>query len=256
MKLRILGPYGGDMPRRFMTAFVLDEKLLVDAGTIGQVLDLKDQCAIRDVLVSHAHLDHCGALPFFAVNIFGADAPPVRIHAQQATLDAIQAHLLNNQVWPDFTKIKKMNGSAVFELSSLVPKSVSTVGEYQVTPIPVNHPVPCTGFVITKGSASLVYTADTGSTEEIWQAANQAPNLKALITEISYPNQLQKLAEVTGHFTANDYKREVSKVRKAKDIQLFVYHMKPEFDVEIRKEVKAMAMPNVKILKTGQVLEF
>lgn len=252
MKLRIVGPYGGDMPGCFMTAFLVDEALLVDAGTIGQVLDIKEQMGIRDVLVSHSHLDHCGALPYFAVNIFSNDAPPVRIHALQPTVDAIQSHILNNQTWPDFTKIKKMNGSAVFEMAVLQEDQAVTIGGYQVKPVKVNHPVPCSGFVISDKGASLVYTADTAITDAIWEAANQAPNLKGLITEVSFPNSMQKLSEISGHLTPSDLKKELAKVKLAKDIKVFIYHMKPEFDAAIRKEVAELGMPNIEVLKTGQ----
>jgi cAMP phosphodiesterase len=240
------------MPGCFMTAFLVDEKLLVDAGTIGQVLDLKEQMGIRDVLVSHSHLDHCGALANFAVNIFSNDAPPVRVHAIQPTLDAVQSHILNNQIWPDFTKIKKMNGSTVLELAVMQEGKASTVSGYQVTPVKVNHPVPCTGFVISDAQGSLVYTADTAVTDAIWEAANAAPKLKGLITEVSFPNSMQKLAEVSGHLTPSDLKKELAKVKLAKDIKLFIYHMKPEFDDQIRKEVAELGMPNIQVLKTGQ----
>ncbi len=255
MKIRVLGPYGGDMPGCFMTAFLLNDRLLMDAGTIGQVLDLKDQLGIRDVLISHSHLDHCNALPFFAVNIFSNDAPPVNIWALQPTLDSIQNHILNNQVWPDFTKIKKLNGTPVFELRRMLEKEETRINGFQVIPVRVNHPVVTSGFVVTEGGKSLVYTADTGITEEIWEAANDAPNLRGIITEVSYPNKMQKLAETSGHLTPAELKKELAKIRRKLDIPIFIYHMKPEYDAEIRKEIKDLRVPNIELLKTGKTYE-
>jgi ribonuclease BN (tRNA processing enzyme) len=255
MKLRVLGPYGGDMPGCFMSAFLINECLLVDAGTIGQVLDLKDQLKIRDVLISHSHLDHCNALPFFAVNVFSNDAPPIYVYALQPTLDAIQNHILNNQVWPDFTKIKKPNGTPVFELRKLLEKDEVKVGNFQVLPVRVNHPVVTSGFVIMDGGKSLVYTADTGITDDIWEAANDAPNLRGLITEVSYPNKMQKLADTSGHLTPGDLKRELGKIRRRLDIPVYIYHMKPEYDAEIRKEIKELRIPNIELLKTGKTYD-
>jgi ribonuclease BN (tRNA processing enzyme) len=255
VKLRILGPYGGDMPGCFMTSFLLNETLLLDAGTIGQVLDLKEQGRIRDVLISHSHLDHCNALPFFAVNIFSTDTPSVGIHALRPTLDAISHHILNNQVWPDFTKIKKLNGHPVFEYRELKEREEGHVGAFTVRPVRVNHPVPTSGFVITEAGRSLVYTADTGVTEEIWEAAADAPNLRAIITEVSFPNKMQKLAETSGHLTPQDLKKELAKLRRKLDIPILVYHMKPEYDAEIRKELKDLRVAGLEPLRTGKTYD-
>jgi len=256
MHFRVLGSYGGDMPGCLMTAFLLDEHLLLDAGTIGQALDLKEQGRIRDVLISHSHLDHCNALPFFAVNIFGTDSPPVAVHALPATLDAISSHILNNLVWPDFTKIKKLNGQAVFVLHPMTERQLEKVGEFQVTPVRVNHPVPTSGFVITDSNGrSLVYTGDTGVTDEIWDAASEAPNLRAIVTEVSFPNRMQKLAETSGHLTPGELKRELGKVGRKLDIPVLVYHLKPEYDAEIRQELKELHMGNLEALKPGKTYD-
>jgi ribonuclease BN (tRNA processing enzyme) len=255
MKLRVLGAHGGDMPGCHMSAFLLDEQMLLDAGTIGQVLDLKEQGRIRDVMLTHSHLDHCNALPFFAVNIFSADAPAVVIHGLKPTLDAVSAHILNNQVWPDFTKIKKLNGEPVFSLNVLAENEQHRVGSFDVRPVRVNHPVPTCGYVITRDSRSFVYTGDTGITDAIWDAAIEAPNLRTILTEVSFPNKMQKLAEMSGHLTPNDLKKELEKLRRKLEIPVLIYHMKPEYDAEIRKELKELKLPGLEVLKAGKTYD-
>jgi ribonuclease BN (tRNA processing enzyme) len=243
------------MPGCNMSAFLVDEQLLMDAGTIGQVLDLKEQGRIRDVLITHSHLDHCNALPFFAVNIFSSDAPPVALHGIKPTLDAIAAHILNNQVWPDFTKIKKLNGEPVFAMNALKEMELHRVGAFEVRPVRVNHPVPTCGYVLTRDSRSLVYTGDTGPTDAIWDAAIEAPNLRAIITEVSFPNKMQKLAEMSGHLTPQDLKKELEKLRRKLEIPVLIYHMKPEYEAEIRKELKELKMSGLDIIKAGKTYD-
>ena len=78
MKLRVLGPYGGELPGCFLSGFLLDESVLIDAGTISLVLDQKEQLKIEHVLISHPHLDHIAALPHMAVNVFANDVVTVQ----------------------------------------------------------------------------------------------------------------------------------------------------------------------------------
>jgi ribonuclease BN (tRNA processing enzyme) len=202
-------------------------------------------------------LDHCCALPFFAVNIFGTDGPAVGIHSLPETLEALSQHLLNNQVWPDFTTIKKLNGEPVLALMPLAEREPVRVGGFQVTPIKVNHPVPTCGYVLNEETSgkSLVFTGDTGVTDEIWDALSEASNLRALVVEVSFPNRMQKLAETSGHLTPQDLKQELAKVRRKLDIPILVFHMKPEFDAEIRQELKELHLGGLEVLKPGKTYD-
>ena len=256
MKLRVIGPYGGDLPGCFMNAFLLNETHLFDAGTIGQVLGLKEQAKIRHVVLSHAHLDHIAALPFMAVNIFANDAPPVRIYGLQDSLDALMQHVMNNKIWPDFTKINKPNGTPVFETVPMEEGKECEVGDMKVTPVLVNHPVPTAAMVIQHEGKSLVYSADTGVTEGLWEAISDAPNLRGIIVETSFPNKMEKLAEVSGHLTPLGLKKELKKVRRALNLPILIFAMKPEYEKTLKSELKALKIPKLEMLKTGKVYSF
>src|SRR5262245_34598722 len=137
MKLRILGPYGGELPGCFLSGFLLDETVLIDAGTVSLVLNGAEQAKIEHVLISHPHLDHIGAVPHMAVNIFANDTNPVYIYGLKTTLEALTKHILNNLIWPDFTKINRPNGKPVFEMCKLEEGEETKVGDYVVRPIRV-----------------------------------------------------------------------------------------------------------------------
>jgi ribonuclease BN (tRNA processing enzyme) len=256
MKLRVLGPYGGELPGCFLSGFLLDETVLIDAGTVSLVLDQKEQSKIEHVLISHPHLDHIGALPHMAVNVFANDSNPVYVYGLKTTLEALNKHILNNVIWPDFTKINRPNGKAVFELVKLEEGQESKIGAYTVRAIRVNHPVPTCGFIISREGKSIAYSGDTGATEEFWEAVSDAPNLRGIICEVSFPNRLQKLAEITGHLTPEGLRLELKKVRRKLTVPVIAFHIKPEYEKEIRKELKDSEIVQVEVAKTDKVFSF
>jgi ribonuclease BN (tRNA processing enzyme) len=253
MKLRIIGPYGGEAPGAFLNCFLLDETVLIDAGSVCHVLDQTEQARIEHVLLSHAHLDHFSSLPHMAVSVFGMDTEPVRIHALRPCLDTLSAHVLNNEVWPDFTKINRPNGKRVFEYNELSEGRENKVGDLMVRPVRMNHPVPTAGFIIGKNGQSLAYSADTGSTEEFWDAVSDAANLRGLVVEVSFPNALQKLADITGHLTSQGLALELKKVRRPLSVPIIVFGVKPEYEKDIRKELKDLRLPGLEFPKTDKV---
>ena len=62
MKLRVLGCYGGNTPGRGMTSFLVNDTLALDAGWVSGALTLKEQVKVKDVVISHSHLDHTCSL--------------------------------------------------------------------------------------------------------------------------------------------------------------------------------------------------
>lgn len=253
MKLRILGPYGGEAPGAFLNCFLLDETILLDAGSVCHVLDQQEQGKIRHVLLSHSHLDHISSLPHMAVSVFGLDTEPVRIHSLKPCLDTLTTHIMNNEVWPDFTKINRPNGKRVFEMCELAENRENKIDDFTVKPVRVRHPVPTAGFIVTKGGQSIAYSADTGTTEEFWEAVSDAPNLRALIVETSFPNSLQKLADITGHLTAGDLQKELKKVRRPLNVPIIIFGVKPEYEKDIRKELKDLRIKDLEFPKTDKV---
>ncbi|PNA34770.1 hypothetical protein, partial [Pseudomonas sp. MPR-AND1A] len=76
------------------------------------------------------------------------------------------------------------------------------VADLQIQLIPVNHIVPAVGFLIKdKQKNAIIISGDTGPTEELWTVANREPKLKAIFTEIAFPNHLQSVADAACHYT-------------------------------------------------------
>lgn len=228
-----------------MTSFLIDGAVVVDAGAITRALTIDEQRKIRHVLISHTHMDHTATLPFLIENIFGTHPEPVSIYCAKQVMGAVRRHLFNNDTWPDFTRIPDhVEPSVRFqEIAAEVPFTITGLpsGDLEITAIPVDHIVPTTAFLIRQGSSRIIFTSDTGPTDRVWQVANETPNLKAVITECSFPNRLQAVADISLHLTPRTLAVELAKLKG--DVPVLIYHFKPPYIDELRAELASTALP-------------
>jgi len=252
MKIKTLGCYGGQLPGKNLTGFLLNGDTLIDAGTVGLTADIKEQRGIKRVFLSHAHLDHTGGLPFYAVNIVSNKSEGVQVAGSQFTLDAVANHLMNGVTWPDFTKIKNFGGFPVFNYSALEPKVWHEIGGYKIMTVPVNHTIPTVGFLIGKGSQYILYSGDTKDTDEIWQEAKKlGKKLKAAFIELAFPDEVDFLAESSCHLTPKSFEKQLKKLAPLKP-KIYAYHLKPEYLKEIRAGVKKIKGYSITIMDDGE----
>ena len=252
MKLQVLGGDGGVAPGFQTTSFLIGKNILIDAGSCATSLQLKEQQKIDHIFISHTHLDHIKDICFLADNVFTHRKKPIEIISTAPILAILRDHLFNNKIWPDFTKIS--NGTCNILSYRVIDDSLFVDGlEIQI--YPVHHPVPAVGFIIRdKGKNSIVITGDTGPTQLLWDMANKEKHLKAIFTEIAFPNRLQRVAELAGHFSPKMFIEELNKIKK--DVPLLIYHLKPEYIKELKKEIKALKIPKLKLVKFKQKFTF
>jgi len=253
MKIRVLGCYGGQLLGFHLTSFLVNDTVLLDAGSPTEILTLEEQGNIEHIFLSHTHLDHIKDIAFLADNRslkrWGGkpNASAITIHSLQENLDTLLKHFLNNIVWPDFTKIpSKKDG--ILKMQSFEAEETTEVDGLKITPIRVTHPVPCTGFLLDQDGAQMIFTADTGHTDRIWEIANAQPNLRALIIDCSFPNNCQELADISGHLTPKGMAKELAKLERLGEIPIYLYHMKPEVLTEMASEVEAEGIPHLRML--------
>jgi ribonuclease BN (tRNA processing enzyme) len=245
MKFQVLGSFGGTSPQCRMTSFLLDSVVSVDAGAITRSLSIEQQRQIRHVLVTHSHMDHTASLPFLIENIFGCNEEPISIYSTKRVLAKVRNHLFNNDTWPDFTRLPNSLYPAVrfVEIRANEPFVISDLpsGELEVTPIPVNHIVPTVGLLMRQGESSLLFTSDTGPTEQVWEVASSTEDLSACITECSFPNRMQQVSDVSLHLGPQTLAVELGKITR--EIPIYLYHFKPPYVDELRQELKQTDLP-------------
>ncbi len=252
MKLSILGCSGSEIPGRYPTAFLVNNDLLLDAGTVGAVLGADEQRQIHHVLVTHPHLDHVCGIPFLADALVLSEQPhKVTVYSVSQVLDALHNNLFNGIIWPDFTKVPSPI-SAPLKFHKLTPGVEVHFADYLVTAWPVHHTVPAVGYRIRNKDAILLYTGDTGPTDQLWQEAGE---ISALIVEVSFPNAMSDLALATGHLTPELLSRELLKLCCHPPLVL-ISHLKPEYEALICQELAELRIHGLKILHEGQTFKF
>jgi len=261
VKIRILGAHGSDLllasgnnvQRCSCIGFLVDDQLLIDAGTVASALTLDQQQQIKFVFLSHLHLDHIKELPMLAENLSVVLKEPIPVSGIPSVLQGLQTHLFNNELYPNFFNLAPPEKSILTE-RILEPDKECRIGHFTVTPILVNHTVLTAGLIIDDGQSALVYSADTYETDKIWAIASQIPNLKAAFIETSFPNEMPTLAQATKHLTPTLLKTEFEKIGKP-DLPLFIYHLKPPFRDRITMQLANLAISNLPVLEEGQIVE-
>ncbi|MEW6109286.1 MAG: 3',5'-cyclic-nucleotide phosphodiesterase [Nitrospirota bacterium] len=252
MILKVLGSSGAEFPGHNPPAFLIDGKILLDGGTIGAQLDEEEQWKIKDILITHSHLDHIKGIPFLADNIVIKNRNHnITLIGIRETLRALRENLLNDKLWPDFTKISAAI-EPVVKLRNISAGKPLKVDNYTVTAYRVNHTVPAVGYIIRdKKGKALLYTGDTGPTERIW---NVRDNINAVIVEVSFPNSMEKLAVKTGHLTPKLMLKELDKIKSSPGT-IFITHPKPQYLKQIKKEIGNKGKGRIIFLKDGDIYE-
>jgi 3',5'-cyclic-nucleotide phosphodiesterase len=250
LELRVIGCHGGETPKHRTSAFVLDDRVAIDAGSLTSGMDLKAQMALEAVLVSHAHLDHIRDLATIADNRCQNAVPPLIIAGTKATLGILKKHFFNNLLWPDFSVIPTARKPAIRYLELKPEKPVKIAG-YEVRAIQVSHTIDCCGFAVRGKDGTLAYSGDTGPTERLWEVLNSTADLKALLMEVSFPNHKHKLAQVSGHHTPETLGREMKKLERSRELPVLLYHVKPSFQAEVERECARLKNLNLAVCALG-----
>ena len=262
MKIRVLGAHGSDLLIRGTAGsticrsvgFLVNDGLMIDAGTLASALTLEEQQGVKHILLSHLHHDHVKEIPPLVDNLSGLVDHQVVIASLPSVVAGLQQHIFNDVVFPNFFNLEGRSSSILRAQGLEAKKEVRLSSGVTVTPVLVNHTVETTGFVIRDNSAAWIYSGDTHLTEEIWKVAAHTPNLKGIFIEVSFPDSMMDMAIRSKHLTPTLLAQEFRKIGKP-DLPLFVYHMKPTVRETILQEIANLDIENVNVLKEGQEIE-
>jgi ribonuclease BN (tRNA processing enzyme) len=238
MKVRVLGCSGAIAKDCRTTSFLIDADLLVDAGTGVGDLSLDQMRSINDVLLTHSHLDHIAALPLMLDAVAALRSAPLRVHALPETIAALQRHIFNNAIWPDFSKIP----SAEAPFLSFHPISTGQtlrIANKTVEVLPAVHTVPAVGYAISAspGQACWVFSGDTERNPAFWRRVNQLP-VAMLVIETAFSNREAELAKRSLHLSPTALADELDHIAKDKHFPIYITHTKPAETALIMEEVQ------------------
>ncbi len=252
MKVRVLGCSGGLGGAHLRTtALLVDDDILIDAGTGVGDLSLEELVKIDHVFITHSHMDHIACLPLLVDAVWELRSRPVTVHASPATLEILKAHVFNWAVWPDFTLLPDAQRPAlVFEALAIGQKI--DLADRTITPLPANHTVPAVGYLLESGQGSLAFTGDTAACDALWKALNAVPKLDFLLTEAAFPDSASHLVHCSKHLSPALLSKELAQLQHQPEV--WVSHLKPGHAEETRRDLEALPL-KLNILQTGQVFE-
>jgi len=240
IQVRILGCSGGIGGSLRTTAMLVDEDILIDAGTGVADLSIGAMMAIDHIFVTHSHLDHIACIPLLVDTVIGTREKHITVHATRETWQILKEHIFNWKIWPDFSVIPDAVDPFLRHQEIRIGETVS-LGTRHITPLPVNHTVPAVGFQLSSGEASLVFTGDTTSCDALWDAVNRIENLKYLIIETAFGDREVALARLSHHLCPALLFAELKKLQRQAEI--FITHLKPGEGEEIMRQINMSAMP-------------
>lgn len=237
-----------------LTCFLIDECVAVDAGSIALATTGEQREKVRDIIVTHPHMDHIASLPIFIDDLFPTLESPIRVYATQEVVDLLERDIFNWNVYPRFSELKNDYGR-VMEYVPIPTGEEFKVAHLTVTAVAVNHIVPTVGLVVSDGRKTVALSSDTYETEEFWDVINRASSLDALLIEASFPDSMAKLAEVSRHFTPASLQRELRKLNH-KGVDILAVHLKPAYRQTIVDELNGLGIPGLHVMEPGKIYDW
>ena len=235
MKLRVLGCSGGIGAGLRTTSFLLDDDVLIDAGTGVGDLSLDELSHIKHIFITHSHLDHVAFIPFIIDSIFERITDPVSIYGLPETIKALQEHIFNWTIWPDFASLPTKK-DAVVRYHTMSAGDVISIGGRQIEIIPVHHVVPSAGYRVQSGTGSFAFSGDTTTNDSFWDALNKHNDLDLLIVETSFTNRQSNIAQLSHHYCPASLASDLAKLKHSPE--LYLSHLKPGEEIAILAEVR------------------
>ena len=253
MKLRVLGCSGGIGGDLRTTSMLLDDDVLIDAGTGVGDLTIEQLARIDHIFLTHSHLDHVTSIPFIVDTVGWMRDLPLTIHATAATLEILRQHLFNWKLWPDFTQIPDAQKPFLRYEPVVLGKTVEVKGR-KLTPLPANHVVPAIGYRLDSGEASLVFTGDTTTNDPLWREVNKINNLRYLIIETAFCNREKELAIASKHLCPSMLAEELAKFKLKAEI--YITHLKPgEVELTMQEIIECAGAYAPRMLENNQIFE-
>lgn len=239
--------------RQHLACFVIDDLIAFDAGSLAISTTSAQKKQIRDVVISHAHLDHIAGLPLYIDDLFATIKRPIQIHATAEVIEILERDIFNWSIYPRFSELRNDHG-VVLEYRPFEIEQDFLVKHLKVKAVKVNHKVPSVGFIVSDEKAVFALTNDTAEMDRFWEVVNEEKNLTAILVECAFPNELNTLACNSHHLTPSVLQKELAKLKP--NCPIFVVNIKPMYFDQVSRQIKDLKIENLQVLEVGKVYEW
>lgn len=261
MQVRVLGCSGAIAKDCRTTSFLIGDRILIDAGTGVGDLTLEEMGRIDHVLLTHSHLDHIAALPLMLDAVSSLRRSPLQVHALPATIAALQTHVFNNVIWPDFSTIPSQ-ASPFLQYQAFATGELLAIDGTEIEVLPARHTVPAVGFAVRGDAGWWVFSGDTERNQAFWDRVNTLP-VAYLVIETAFSNRERDLACRSLHLSPDTLAQELAHIHPANRYPIYITHTKPSETELIMEEIRRLdgtAGPrldphDIRWLSAGQMLE-
>jgi ribonuclease BN (tRNA processing enzyme) len=254
MKVRVLGCSGGIGGERHSTSFLVDDDILVDAGSGVTRLTLEQMTRISHLFITHAHLDHILTLPLLLDSVGVDRAAPLQVHALPEVIEILKMHIFNWLVWPDFARVPTPERPFMSYVPLAIGHPVDLAGR-EVTAIPAKHGRPAVGYLLRGERGSLIFSGDTTSHQDLVEIANATSDLRHFIVEASFDNDHRHIADVSDHYCPATLLPDLARLKAG--VPVWITHLKPGDESNIMAELAIGELPcgTPRALAQDQVFE-
>lgn len=240
--------------RQHLLSLVIDDCVAIDAGCLAFSCSDVQRNRVRDIILTHTHLDHIAGLPMFIDDLFSSLSGPIRIHATREMIDILERDIFNWSIYPRFSELTNGHGK-VAEYREFERGASFDVAHLKIQSVGVHHDPSANGYIASDGRVSIAVTGDTAETSEIWNLCNETQDLRAMLVECAFPDELSDLASVSCHLTPSRLKAELQKFTNP-ECPVYVINIKPMYREDVIRQLKAANIPRVQILEVGKIYEW
>jgi len=260
MRIRVLGCSGAISHGCRTTSFLVDDDLLIDAGTGVGDLTLDEMVRVEDVLLTHSHLDHVAALPLMldavAARRLAQGREPIRVHALPQTIAALKAHVFNGVIWPDFSAIPRADAPLIAFMALRVGQQMRISGK-PIEVLPAVHTVPAVGYAIGGTTGHWVFSGDTERNPAFWARVNELV-VSQLVIETAFSDREHAIAQRSLHLAPATLAQELAQIAEGRSYPIYITHTKPAETGLIVDEIRRLEgepRHDIRWLSTGDVFD-
>ena len=253
MKIRLLpstlDENGSATEQQHYSCILVNESVAIDAGSLANAVGESERMAVRDIVLTHAHLDHIAGLPLFIDDLFSVLTEPVRVHASIEVIDILEEHIFNWHVYPRFSELSNKNGKVIEYVS--IGGNEFFIRNLRFRPVAVNHKVPSMGFIVSDERSAFALTGDTAEMDGFWETVNSLGKIDLLLIECAFPDEFEELAAISHHLTPKKLAIEIAKFSHL-DCPIRVINIKPVYREAVVRQLRELNIERLGVFEIGR----